>query len=178
MVHRWIRLRSFTHVEELREQVASGLFQHVDIAHFPTSTLEALALVVRAYRFGIGVGEQASFALRDALFEHGQDISDPTVLRAIADRLDVSVPDETDRAAVRRDLEDGQHRGVLGSPHFFCGEANVFCPSLTIARNPDSGLWIQRTPARLLQFLDHCFRSSEETVSCTTVRDVRSTVQR
>jgi predicted DsbA family dithiol-disulfide isomerase len=149
------------HVHELREQVAPDLFQHFDITHFPNSTLEALALVVRAYRVGTAVGERMSFALRDALFEHGQDISDPTVLRAVADGLDVALPDENDRAAVRRDWEDGRRRGVLGSPHFFFGEQNVFCPSLTIARNTDSGLWIQRTPARLIQFLDLCFRPSE-----------------
>lgn len=144
------------HADELREQVAPELFEHLDIEHFPTSTLEALALATRAYRIGIAEGERANFVLRDALFEHGKDISDPNVLEKIADGLDISMPDEADRAAVLADWEEGRRRGVQGSPHFFCGDADVFCPSLDIARIPDAGLSIKRDAAKLIAFLQQC----------------------
>jgi len=65
------------HAEELREQVAPNLFRHLDVDRFPRSTLDALALANRAYRTDLQVGERVSFALRDALFEEGRDISDP-----------------------------------------------------------------------------------------------------
>ena len=64
------------HANELREQVAPNLFRHLDVNRFPSSTLDALALANRAYRTDLQVGERVSFALRDALFEEGRDISD------------------------------------------------------------------------------------------------------
>ncbi len=145
------------HADELREQVTPELFRHLDTEHFPTSSIEALALAAHAYRVSLATGELASFALRDALFEHGQDISDTTVLGKIADELGVSMPDDADRAAVRADWDEGRRRGVLGSPHFFCGEFNMFCPSLDIARIPDAGLEIKRNAAQLGAFLQRCF---------------------
>ncbi|MEY4008091.1 MAG: hypothetical protein RLZZ467_1154, partial [Gemmatimonadota bacterium] len=91
----------------LRAQVAPDLFAHVDAEHFPTSTLEALALVEAAYRIDDATGERASFAVRDALFERALDIGDPAVLRAIATALDVPMPEESDRAAVHAGWEAG-----------------------------------------------------------------------
>ena len=116
------------HAEDLREQVAPELFGHLDVDRFPTSTLEALALANRAYRTGLQVGERVSFALRDALFEEGRDISDPVTLEYLAHDLGVAPPDGSDRAAVLADWDEGRRRGVLGSPHFFCGDSAVFCP--------------------------------------------------
>ncbi|MEI7547828.1 MAG: DsbA family protein [Actinomycetota bacterium] len=143
------------HADDLREQVAPGLFADLDLDHFPTSTIDALALVVRAYRAGITLGERASFALRDALFEHGKDISDANVLQQIADDLGVGMPDDLDRDAVRADWDEGTARGVLGSPHFFCGDVSVFCPSLTITRD-ESGLTITADRTRFDAFLREC----------------------
>ena len=68
------------HADDLREQVAPNLFADLDVDRFPSSTLEALALANRAYRTDLEVGERVSFALRDALFEEGRDISDPVTL--------------------------------------------------------------------------------------------------
>jgi len=144
------------HAEELREQVATDLFGDLDVHHFPTSTLEALALTHRAYRVGLRAGEHMSVALRDALFEEGRDVADPTVLEAIAGDLGVPMPDGTDRAAVATDLDEGRRRGVLGSPHFFCGSADVFCPTLDITKDPVAGLSVVRDAARLTAFLDRC----------------------
>ena len=66
---------TWEHAENLREQVAPKLFRHLDVDRFPSSTLDALALANRAYRTDLQVGERVSFALRDALFEEGRDIS-------------------------------------------------------------------------------------------------------
>jgi 2-hydroxychromene-2-carboxylate isomerase len=112
--------------------------------------------VAGAYGRGIGSGERASFAVRDALFERSQDVSDPVVLAGIADRLGVGMPDDADRQAVLDDWHTGQQRGVLGSPHFFAGDANVFCPSLTIDKNPDGSLTIAADRRRLDMFLQGC----------------------
>jgi predicted DsbA family dithiol-disulfide isomerase len=148
--------RTKAHADELRAQVAPQLFAHLDLAHFPTSTLEALALVERAYRSGPRCGERASFALRRALFEQGRDLSQPAVLEGLADELGVSMPDETDRAAVLDDWHEGRARGVRGSPHVFCGGADLFCPALDITSDPLEGVTIRRNVARLTGFLAHC----------------------
>ncbi|MGO9151534.1 MAG: DsbA family protein [Acidimicrobiales bacterium] len=147
---------TWEHAEDLREQVAPDLFSHLDVDRFPTSTLEALALTHRAYRTDLQVGERVSFALRDALFEEGRDISDPDVLEYLAHDLGVAMPDESDRAAAASDWHEGQQRGVLGSPHFFCGDTDVFCPSLDITKDPVEGLSVARDVSRLAQFLERC----------------------
>jgi predicted DsbA family dithiol-disulfide isomerase len=144
------------HADELRDQVAPDLFAHFDLERFPTSTLDALAMANRAYQTDLGIGERVSFALRDALFEEGRDISDPVVLEYLAHDLGVVMPDESDRAAVVADWEEGQRRGVRGSPHFFCGDTDVFCPSLDITKDPDEGLSIVRDASRLTEFVERC----------------------
>jgi predicted DsbA family dithiol-disulfide isomerase len=144
------------HADDLRDQVAPDLFGNLDVDRFPTSTLEALALANRAYRTELRLGERVSFALRDALFEDGQDISDPVVLEYLAHDLGVGMPDESDRAAVLADWREGQQRGVLGSPHFFCGDTDVFCPSLDITKDPVEGVSVVRDVSRLTGFLERC----------------------
>jgi predicted DsbA family dithiol-disulfide isomerase len=145
------------HVDDLRVQVAPMLFQNLDLDHFPRSTLASLALVERAYRTGLRIGERASFILRNALFEEGRDISDPVVLRSIAEELGIEMPDAADHAAVLSGWRDGQRRGVLGSPHFFCGDRDVFCPSLEITKGPEHDVAILRDTSRLTEFLEQCF---------------------
>jgi len=144
------------HANELREQVAPNLFRHLDVNRFPSSTLDALALAHQAYRSDLEAGERVSFALRDALFEEGRDISDQATLEDLARDLGVVMPDESDRAAVLADWHEGQQRGVLGSPHFFCGDDDVFCPSLDITKDPVQGLSIVRDTSRLTDFLSRC----------------------
>ena len=75
------------HADELVAQVAPNLFRRLDVEGFPNSTIDALALANRAYRTDLQVGERVSFALRDALFEEGQDISDPATLEHLAQIL-------------------------------------------------------------------------------------------
>lgn len=148
------------HVHELQEHAASELFRHVDLEHFPTTTLPGLALIARAYRHDVRLGERAAFLLRDALFERGQDISDSDVLEQLAAELGCGMPDEHDRAAVLDDYADGRRRGVVGSPHWFRGTGDVFCPALDIARG-DVGLIIHENAARLQEFLADAFRSPD-----------------
>jgi len=144
------------HADDLRNQVAPDLFTDLDVDRFPRSTLDALALANRAYRTDLEVGERVSFALRDALFEEGRDISDPVTLEYLAHDLGVVMPDESDHAAVIADWEAGRRRGVLGSPHFFCGETDVFCPSLDITKDPVQGLSVVRDVSQLAAFVERC----------------------
>ena len=145
------------HARDLREQVAPNLFGHLDLGCFPRSTLDALALANRAYRSDLTVGEQVSFALRNALFEEGRDVSDQATLEQLAAKHGIEMPDESDHADVIADWHTGAQRGVLGSPHFFCGDADVFCPSLDITKEPGRGVSIVRDASRLTQFLTGCF---------------------
>jgi predicted DsbA family dithiol-disulfide isomerase len=149
--------KTLEHVHELRAEVAPDLFAGFDPDRFPSSTLEALALVERAYRRDAALGEQASFAVRDALFERGEDVADPDVLARLADELGIEPPDTADRDAVLTDWHEGQARGVVGSPHFYCGELDAFCPSLDISRDRGPGLTITVDTHRLHAFLDACF---------------------
>lgn len=145
-----------THVIHLREQVAPMMFTNFTVDRFPTSTLNALSLVERAYRTDLHLGERTSFFLRDALFERGQDISDQEILRDAIAQLGLEIPDEFDRAAVLAGWHEGQERGVRGSPHLFCGEADSFCPSLHITNDPEHGVAIQLDTSRLAGFLEEC----------------------
>ena len=147
---------TWEHADDLRAQVAPDLFRHLDVDRFPSSTLDALALANRAYRTGVQIGERMSFALRDALFEEGRDISERVTLENLADDLGVVMPDESDRAGVLADWSEGGRRGVLGSPHFFCGDTDVFCPSLDITKDPVQGVSIVKDASRLTEFLARC----------------------
>lgn len=125
-------------IAALRESVAPELFAGFDPATFPTTTLPALALCARAYRAGVDTGEAVALAVRVALFEHGLDVADASVLRdlAVDHGLD---PTETelDRAAVAADYEAGRQRGVVGSPYFIVGGDGFFCPALEITKDGD-----------------------------------------
>ncbi|MEI8239602.1 MAG: DsbA family protein [Actinomycetota bacterium] len=144
---------------ELRRQVSPELFEHLDVDHFPTTTLPALALTARAYNVDASTGELVALALRDALFEHGLDISDAAVLTRIAAEHSLTMPDASDEASVLADWADGRARGVLGSPHFFYGDSNMFCPSLSITRDQQSNLSITFDTERLQGFLATCLPS-------------------
>ena len=122
-------------VDEIREQVATDLFAGFREDAFPATSIPAMALSSRAYAVSDSTGQAVSLAVRDALFEHGLDIGDPGVLAGIATTHGVTTGDAAgDEALVRAEWADGQARGVVGSPHFFVGGEDVFCPVLDIAR--------------------------------------------
>ena len=146
------------HVQELRAQVAPDLFQRFDPKHFQTTTLPALAWVHAAYEMDKRRGEAVSLALRNALFEHGVDVSDPDALSDIVRAEGVNSFGATDEQAVLADWREGTERGVKGSPHFFCGHADAFCPSLDIFKDGTGHLEVQRNMNVLDTFLESCFQ--------------------
>ena len=143
-------------VERLRSTVAIYAFRRFDPAVFPTSTLPALALTSRAYRQSTKTGLDMAFAVRNALFEEGRNVADPAVLASLADRFGTGMPDDSDAATVLADYHEGQRRGVIGSPHFFCAGEQGFCPSLDITRDPEHGMSITFNAAAISEFLDRC----------------------
>lgn len=152
-------VKTAEHVAELREQVAPDLFAGFDVTRFPSTTLPALALAARAYQVSATVGEAVSFAVRDALFERGEDISDPVVLRGLAERFAVGFDASTGFDAVYEEWRSGQARGVKGSPHFFCASADAFCPALDIERDSTGHLSLTMRSGELETFLQRCFDS-------------------
>jgi predicted DsbA family dithiol-disulfide isomerase len=143
-------------IEELRASAAPDLFAGFTPSVFPLTSLPALTLARRAYRASDGLGEAVSVALREALFEHGRDISDPAELVAIAGSLNVDRPDDRDGNAVLADLSEGRSRGVIGSPHFFVGGTGYFCPSLAIERL-DGRLEVAFDADGFASFVQRCF---------------------
>jgi 2-hydroxychromene-2-carboxylate isomerase len=121
-------------VADLRRQVTPDLFSGFDPRRFPRTTLPALDLVSDAYAQGLKAGERASLAVRDALFERGDDICDPAVLDRVRTDLALSRVGPGARWQVLADWAEGRRRGVMGSPHFFVGDDSFFCPTLQIDR--------------------------------------------
>ena len=145
-----------SHIEDLRSQVAPDLFAGFDERRFPRTTLPALALAAAAYRIDDRTGEAASLALRDALFEQGEDIADPQVLARIADAHRIPGAGPDDDRQVLNDWDDGRRRAVKGSPHFFCGDLESFCPALGISRDDAGHLHIHRDTEALDAYLAQC----------------------
>lgn len=119
-------------IEALRAEVATERFGGFDPLTFPATTLPAMISEAAAYRTSSRAGEQFSLAVRRALFDDGEDVSDADVLSRIRDECGVGDPAAEDEAAVRADLADGRARGVEGSPHFFTTKGDFYCPSLRI----------------------------------------------
>ena len=122
-------------IRALQEQVAPDLFAGFSAATFAATSLPALALTAMAYDRDPATGEAVALALRWALFEEGRDIADPGMLGGIARTAGItwSAGDVAER--VLDDWSDGASRGVVGSPHFFVGGADWFCPSLDISHD-------------------------------------------
>lgn len=122
-------------IAALREQVASDAFRSFDASTFPTTSRPAMTAEAAAYRTDPQAGEAFSLAVRDALFERGEDIAKRTILDKLAAELSVLLPSAEDEAVVDRDYLEGQSRGVVGSPHFFTPDGqDFFCPSMDIDR--------------------------------------------
>ena len=143
-------------IDEIRDQVAADLFRGFTTEAFPTSSMPALALTAAAYVRSPRVGEQVSLALRDLLFEQGQNIADPRVLDEVASMHGLAVgPHDTDR--VLADHAEGIERKVIGSPHFFTPGGDFFCPALDVHREDNGHLRVIADPAGFDRFLAACF---------------------
>ena len=174
----WVNGRSMDpnatldHISELRDQVSTDFFVGFDPSRFPHSTLPVLALVARAYGVELTLGQALSFAVRDWLFERGLDVSEPDTLGALARSFRLETPDPDDYATVVSDWKEGRRRDVAGSPHFFCAGMSVFCPSLEISKNPQSGGRAIRTNlSRLQAFLDRCLSTEGSNTKDTSFGD-------
>ena len=122
----------------LRTSVAPDLFKGFEVATWPRTSLPAFGLVAAAYAVDDATGAQVSLAVRTALFEDGLDIADPEVINSIGSTYGVdSLDPSATRAAVESDWERGKAHGAQGSPHFFVGDADWFCPSLDIRHDGD-----------------------------------------
>jgi len=136
----------------LREQLGVDVFNGLQADSWPTSTIPALGLAAAAYAVDIPTGLAVSTDLRTALFELSVDISDPDALAEIAGAHGVEFDPGDDRA-VRVDYDDGQARGVKGSPHYFVATNDFFCPALDIGHDADNHLTARFDPDGLARFL-------------------------
>jgi predicted DsbA family dithiol-disulfide isomerase len=117
---------------------------------WPTTTLPALELAAAAYEVDAATGLAVSLALRVALFEQGRDVNDADVLAEIAAEYGITAHDTS--ATVRAEYEDGLARGVSGSPHFWVGDKDFFCPALDLGHDAENHLTARFDPDGLAQF--------------------------
>lgn len=143
-------------VHELRSTVAPDLFAGFDVDTFPSTSRPALALAFACYQHDVSTGEAVSLALRELLFEKGEDIGDQRVLALVEQEFGIHVGAD-DAASVDADHREGSHRGVIGSPHFFTSRGSFFCPALDIGRDEKGQLRISLDAAGFGEFLDSCF---------------------
>lgn len=140
-------------IASLREQVTPGRFAEFDPSTFPTTTLPAMAGEVAARRHSDETGEWFSLAVREALFEHGRDVGDPTVIASMLKEGGAGPVLTADSDAVLASHREGVARNVKGSPHFFVGTEGFFCPSLDISHD-DEGYDISFDLEGFATFLD------------------------
>ncbi len=131
--------------EALTDQLGGNAFSGLHADAWPETTIPALTLAALAYAHEPITGLAISIDLRTALFEEGRDVSDPDVLKDIATAHALhSATGHKARlegeAMVRDDYEEGQRLGVSGSPHFFVGSANFFCPALDLGHDESGKL--------------------------------------
>ncbi|MEO1059563.1 MAG: DsbA family protein [Actinomycetota bacterium] len=144
--------------EALTAQLGGDAFSGLRADTWPDTTIPALALVAHAYAGDPATGLALSLDLRSGLFQRGHDISDPEVLAeyARAHALHQAIGNKAQldgEAMVRDDYEEGQRLGVDGSPHFFIGSANFFCPALDIGHDDQGALTARLDTAGLDAFL-------------------------
>ncbi len=142
----------------LTAQLGGDAFSGLRADTWPTTTIPALALVAHAYAGDPATGLALSLDLRRGVFERGHDISDPDVLaeyaRSHALHQAIGHKARLDgEAIVRDDYEEGQRLGVDGSPHFFIGSTNFFCPALEIGHDEEGALTARLDTAGLDAFL-------------------------
>lgn len=142
-------------VAVLRDELGSMYFEGFDADEFPTTTVPAMSLASVAYERDMETGLAVSLEVRDALFERGLDVSKPDVLEAIAQVHGLEAWVAGAMAGVEADYEAGKARGVTGSPHFFAGDREFFCPTLDLARDDEGALHAAIDIEGLNSFVGH-----------------------
>lgn len=145
-------------IDQIAEQLATGLFDGFDADAFPSTSIPALALAAAAYRQDMPTGELVSLELRDLCFRQGRDVADASVLGDVASRHGLTAT-SADAEQVRTDLAAGRELDVTGSPHFFTPTGDFFCPALDVGHDAEGQLRIAPDPAGFDRFLDACFES-------------------
>jgi predicted DsbA family dithiol-disulfide isomerase len=137
--------------------VVPDRFAGFSVSAFPTTSVPAFGLVHAAYAHSLTLGEQAAFAVREAVFERGLDVGDPEVLAGLAAELGLPMPSaEAATAAVAADHAAGQAAGVVGSPHFVTDHGSWFCPLLHISQT-DGRFTVRIDEAARTEFLANVF---------------------
>jgi predicted DsbA family dithiol-disulfide isomerase len=136
----------------IADQLDVDYFSGVSADHWPTSTIPALNLVASAYAGDAATGLAVSLELREALFERGVNVGDMDVLTEISAAYDLPVPAVEACDAVRADYEAGLAREVKGSPHFWVGQDDFFCPALDIGHDDEGHLTARFDKAKLAEF--------------------------
>jgi len=127
-------------VAALRASVAPDRFEGYDPDAFCATTIPALALTAVARSADLRTGEAVALELRRLQFDQGQDVSAPEVLQVVAEAHGLVPPSPEDELdLVLEDWAAGRARAVPGSPTYCCGEAQFFCPALSIEHpTPDT----------------------------------------
>jgi predicted DsbA family dithiol-disulfide isomerase len=136
----------------LTEQLGVAVFDGLRAQAWPSTTLSALELAATAYAHDHPTGLSVSLDLRAALFERGEDVSNPDVLAAIAAAHGIAAPSAGSTDAVRADYDAGRARGVQGSPHFFIGSDDFFCPALDLGHDDEGHLTARFDADMLAEF--------------------------
>ena len=147
-------------IAALHDQLGTNDFSNFRVDAWPTTTVPALNLAAAAYEVDVATGLAVSLALRDALFEEGRNVGDSAVLSSVANEFGLEPPSNDVDARVQADYEEGQRRGVRGSPDFWLGDKEFFCPALTLGHD-DDGLTAEFDTDGLGNFLDHVRASSK-----------------
>ena len=146
-------------IAALKKQLATDVFANFSEDTWPTTTIPALNLAAAAFDVDHPTGLAMSLALRDALFEQGRNLGDADVLSSIASEFTLGAPSAEAHARVLADYQDGQRRGVRGSPDFWLGEEEFFCPALRLGHD-DDGLTAAFDTEGFGDFMDHVWAST------------------
>ena len=136
----------------LSDQLGVDDFTGLRADRWPATTIPALELAAAAYARDAATGLAVSMELRAALFEQGVDVADPDALALIAAAHHLDADDPEIARTIRSDYEAGQRRGVRGSPHFFMGDDDFFCPALDLGHDADGHLTARFDSAMLADF--------------------------
>jgi predicted DsbA family dithiol-disulfide isomerase len=136
----------------LSDQLGVDDFRGLRADRWPATTIPALELAAAAYARDAATGLAVSMELRAALFEQGVDVADPDALALIAAAHHLDADDPELERSIRSDYEAGQRRGVRGSPHFFMGDDDFFCPALDLGHDADGHLTARFDSAMLADF--------------------------
>lgn len=140
-------------IKTLEQQLGVDDFRGFRADAWPATTIPALNLAAAASVVDDETGLRVSLAVRSALFEDGRDVGDLDVLAAIAAEHGLAAPTAEPHPLVEADYAEGQRRGVRGSPDFWVGDDEFFCPALNLARDDSGELLAEFDPQGLEDFI-------------------------